>query len=344
MSTKSVRRLLAAVSASLLLLVTNVGVASAGAPVVRWEAANPGGIATSAGAVAWSPSPGATVATGLNDRWMRMRRASDGAQTLAILQPIRSGGVANLTFSTDGQYLAVGNQSGSGTFNVYRVTTGDLLGKLLATIDSTGILRFEPDAQLAPLAAGKLALWRTTELTVFSTTGSGYDKVTTARNLSPNGQLQTAATSKGSITIQRTSDGSPVRSFPGGTRPVFSPDSLFVAEWTSSPNQISVHRISDGAVTQKLVTPGGADGGVLLRYTSDGLRVVATGYLPFLKPDGTWDQKGVIRFWRLSGGAPVTFDQKTSLAVTTPVAFSPDGTRFLYGRYDGAFDVADTPA
>ena len=156
MFTWSVRRVFALVSASLLLLLTTAGVASAqGPPQVIWVAPNPGGLATSAGAVAWSPT-GDIVATGLLDRWMRVRSASDGDETFAILQPHRSGGVVNLTFSTDGKYLAVGNQSGTGTFNVYRVSSGAFLGTLVATVDSTGILRFAPDAQLAPSPAGSL--------------------------------------------------------------------------------------------------------------------------------------------------------------------------------------------
>ena len=111
------------------------------------------------------------------------------------------------------------------------------------------------------------------------------------------------------------------------------------------PNAIRVHRISDGAVVKTFVTPGGADGGVLPRFTPNGARVVGSGYLPFLKPDGTWDQKGVIRFWSMSDGALVkTYDQQTSLGVTTPVVFSPNGSKFLYGRYDGAFVAAVTPA
>jgi WD40 repeat protein len=343
MVTRWVRRVFALVSASLLVFATTAGIASAGPPSVVWLAPNPGMLATNASAAAWSPS-GATVATGLADRWMRIRQASNGTQTVAILQPHRSGGVANLTFSNDNRYLAVGNQSGTGSFRVYTVSNGTFLGTLVATIDPKGILSFAPDAQLAPTPAGNLTLWRTTEVTVFSVTGSGYDKVTTARNISPNGQLQTAATSKGTITIQRTSDGSLVRTLNGGTRPAFSPDSLMVAYWTASPNAIKVVRISDGVVLKTFNTPGGADGGVLVRFTPDGTRVVGSGYLPFLKPDGTWDQKGVIRFWNFSSGALLkTYDQQTSLGVTTPVVFKPGGGQFLYGRYDGAFVVATTP-
>ena len=337
------RRIFTLISASLLLLATAAGVASAGPPTIVWVQTNPGLLSTNAGAVAWSPSD-TTVATGLLDRWMRMRRAGDGVQTLAILQPHRSGGVINLTFSTGGAYLAVGNQSGTGTFNVYRVLDGAFLGTLVATIDSTGILRFAADAPLATTPAKDLSLWRTNDLTVFSVTGSGYDKITTARNLSPDGKYQTAATSKGAITIQQTSDGKVVGTLTGGTRPVFSPNSLLIADWTANPNRVTVRTIADGATVQRFETPGGADGGVLLRFSADSARVVASGYLPFLKPDGTWDQKGVIRFWRISDGALLkTYDQQTSLGVTTPVVFSPDGNQFLYGRYDGAFVVAKTP-
>jgi WD40 repeat protein len=342
MVTRWVRRIFALVSASLLLLLTTAGGAAAEAPIVLWVAPNPGMLATNASAAAWSPS-GTTVATGLADRWMRLRNAG-GTETVAILQPHRSGGVANLTFSNDSKYVAVGNQNGTGSFRIYTVSNGTFLGTLVATIDAMGILRFAPDAQLAGSPAGQ-AGWRTTEVTVFSVTGSGYDKVTTARNISPNGQLQTAATSKGAITIQRTLDGSIVRTLTSaGTRPAFSPDSSRIAYWTASPNAITVVRISDGAVLKTFNTPGGADGGVLPRFTPDGTRVVGSGYLPFLKPDGTWDQKGVIRFWNYSNGALLkTYDQQTSLGVTTPVVFKPGSGQFLYGRYDGAFVVATTP-
>jgi WD40 repeat protein len=343
MFTWSVRRVFALVSASLLFLLSTAGVASAQVPPGSWVATNPGGLATSAGAVAWSPT-GDIVATGLLDRWMRVRSASDGHEVFAILQPHRSGGVVNLTFSTDGKYLAVGNQSGTGTFRVYRVADGTFLGTLVATIDSMGILRFAPDAQLATSPAKDLTLWRTSEVTVFSTTGSGYDKITTARTLSPDGKLQTAATSKGTITVQQTSNGLPVRTLNNaGTRPAFSPDSSMIAEWTAA-NGTRVRRISDGALVRQF-GQGNADAGVLPRFTPNGARVVTSGYLPFLKPDGTWDQKGVIRFWRLSDNVLVkTYDQDTSLGVTTPVVFSPTGSNFLYGRYDGAFVAAVTPA
>jgi hypothetical protein len=61
--------------------------------------------------------------------------------------------------------------------------------------------------------------------------------------------------------------------------------------------------------------------------------------------DGLWQQKGVIRFWRVADGAlRHVYDARTDLGVTSPVAWSPDVSRFAYGTYEGTAVVARTPA
>jgi hypothetical protein len=61
--------------------------------------------------------------------------------------------------------------------------------------------------------------------------------------------------------------------------------------------------------------------------------------------DGLWQQKGVIRFWRVADGVlRNVYDARTGIGVTSPVAWSPDATRFAYGTYDGTAVVARTPA
>jgi hypothetical protein len=86
------------------------------------------------------------------------------------------------------------------------------------------------------------------------------------------------------------------------------------------------------------------EGVVAIRFTPDGNRLVTTGYLPFVNPDGLWDQKGVIRFWRVADGIlRQVYDARTGLGVTSPVAWSPDGTYFVYGTYEGTAVVARTP-
>ena len=82
-----------------------------------------------------------------------------------------------------------------------------------------------------------------------------------------------------------------------------------------------------------------------LRFTPDGTRLVTTGYLPFIDADGLWQQVGVIRFWRVADGAlRNSYHRRTGIAVTSPVAWSPDGARFAYGTYEGTVVVARTPA
>jgi hypothetical protein len=72
--------------------------------------------------------------------------------------------------------------------------------------------------------------------------------------------------------------------------------------------------------------------------------LVATGYDPYQDQNGLWQQKGFIRFFRVRDGAVLwNFDDQTDIAVTSPVAWSPDGTKFVYGLYDGAVAVARTP-
>jgi WD40 repeat protein len=286
------------------------------------------------------------VAVGSTDRWVRTRRSSDGALVYSVLQPHRSGGADQTIYSSDGVYLAVHNSSGGASYRVHRAADGAFLGLLTTTIAANNLVSFAPDAQLLAAAGGDgtLSRWRFDDFTVARTVGSGYDRVTTVFNFSPNGAYQSAA-SRGSITIQRRTDGSIVRVLAGGSVVAFSRDSTRIAAWAASPNRTTLRRISDGAVLMQF--PGAAvnEGVLAIRFTPDGTRLVTTGYLPFVDDQGLWQQEGVIRFWRVADGAlRQIYNEGTGLAVTSPVAWSPDATRFVYGTYEGTAVVARTPA
>jgi hypothetical protein len=93
--------------------------------------------------------------------------------------------------------------------------------------------------------------------------------------------------------------------------------------------------------------PGAAgnEGVGAIRFTPDSARLVTTGYLPYVDADGLWQQKGVIRFWRVADGAlRHVYDDGTDLAVTSPIAWSADASRFAYGTYSGTAVAALTPA
>jgi dipeptidyl aminopeptidase/acylaminoacyl peptidase len=85
------------------------------------------------------------------------------------------------------------------------------------------------------------------------------------------------------------------------------------------------------------------EGVAALRFTPDGARLATTGYLPYVDSDGLWQQVGTIRFWRLADGALRNDFHVHTVAVTSPVAWSPDSSRFAYGTYEGAAVVARTP-
>jgi WD40 repeat protein len=320
------------------------------APQVVWSVPTPSLLSNSIQGVAWAPGSIARVAVGSTDRWVRTRQASNGALVYSVLQPHRSGSAEQVVYSTDGVFISVHN-SNRGGYRVHRASDGVFLGTLTVTIEPNGIVRFAPDATLLAATGGDgtLSRWRIANFTVVRVVGSGYDKIATSFNFSPDNALQAAA-SQGTITIQRRSDGATVRLLTGGatrgTTPMqFSPDSTRLAAWASNPNETALWRISDGAVVMRFPNASSQEGVAALRFSPGGTRLVTTGYRPFVASDGTMDQVGVIRFWRVSDGASRhTFEARTGLAVTSPVAWSPDFTRFAYGTYEGTATVAVVPA
>ena len=317
-----------------------------GAPDVVWEEVTPSGLANSIQGVGWSPSASGNVAVGSTDRWMRTRNATNGALIYSVLQPIRSGGANQTIYSIDGGFLAVHNSSGGLGYRVHRAQDGVFLGTLTVTVGGDGLIRFASDTNLLAAVGGDgtLSRWRFENFTVSFTVGSGYHVTNTTFNFSPDGLLQSAA-SQGAITIRQRSDGQIVRVLNGATPVAFTPDSTRLAAWSNGPNRVTLWRISDGAMLTNFPSSATNEGIGAIRFTLDGAHMVTTGYLPYLDDGGLWQQKGVIRFWRVSDGSlRQTYDARTGIAVTSPIAWSPDGTRFAYGTYEGTAVVARTPA
>lgn len=322
-----------------------------GSPDLVWELPTPSGLGNSIQGVGWSPGTSARVAFASTDRWVRTRQASDGALVYSVLQPHRSGGADQAIYSTDGLYLAVHNRSGGLGYRVHRSADGVFLGQLTVTLDASGLIRFAADAQLIGAVGGDgtLSRWRIADFTVVVTVGTGYDRTTTVFNFSPDGVYQSGA-SGGSITIRKRSDATIVRVLAGGATAgaavtAFAPDSKRLAAFAPSPNQTTLWRIADGVVLIRFPGAAPEEGVTAIRFTPDGLRLVTTGYLPFVDAGGLWQQKGVIRFWRVADGVlRRTYDTHTDLGVTSAIAWSPDATRFTYGTYQGTAVVARTPA
>jgi WD40 repeat protein len=308
-------------------------------------------LANSIQGVGWSPSVSGLVAFGSTDRWLRTRQADNGALVYSVLQPHRSGNADQAIYSSDGAFLAVHNSSGGLGYRVHRAADGVFLGTLAATVGGDGLVRFAPDTNLLAVVGGDgtLSRWRFENFTVSVTVGSGYDRTNTTFNFSADGRLQSAA-SQGTITIRQRSDGQVVRRLNGGlaqgsTPVAFTPDSTRLAAWNDKPNRVTLWRISDGIALMNFAGSATNEGVGAIRFTPDGAHLVSTGYLPWVDADGLWQQKGVIRFWRVSDGTlRHVYDTRTGLAVTSPIAWSPDATRFAYGTYEGTAVAARTPA
>jgi WD40 repeat protein len=322
-----------------------------GSPDIVWEALTSSGIANSTQGVGWSPSTSGTVSFGSTDRWLRIRQADNGVLLYSVLQPHRSGSANQTIYSTDGAFIAVHNSSGGLGYRVHRAPDGVFLGLLTVTIDANGVVQFAPDTQLMAAVGGDgtLSRWRFNDFTVVLTVGSGYEFTNTTFNFSPNGVLQSVA-KEGTIAIRRRSDGSAVRvltgGLPQGVTPVaFTPDSTGIAAWSKTPNRVTLWRISDGVVLKTFSGTAPEEGVGAIRFTPNGVGMVTTGFLPFVDGSGLWQQKGLIRFWRVADGAlRQSYDAHTGNGVTSPVAWSPDSTRFAYGTYEGTAVLANTPS
>ena len=322
-----------------------------GAPDVVWEAVTLNTLANSIQGVGWSPSVSGNVAFGSTDRWLRTRQSDNGALVYSVLQPHRSGSANQTIYSVDGTFIAVHNSSDGLGYRVHRAVDGVFLGVLAVTVGGDGIVRFAPDTNLLAAVGGDgtLSRWRIDNFTVSVTVGSGYDRTNTTFNVSPDALLQSAA-GQGTITIRQRSNGQVIRLLKGGlaqgsTPVAFTADSTRIAAWSENPSQVTLWRIADGVVLMNFAGSATNEGVGAVRFTPDGTHMVTTGYLPFVDGDGLWQQKGIIRFWRVSDGTlRQVYDARTGIGVTSPVAWSPDGARFAYGTYEGTAVVARIPS
>ena len=319
-------------------------------PAVIWEVPNPNGLANSIVGVGWAPGSSGQVAMGSTDRWLRTRQAATGQLIYSILGPQHSRGGDQTLYSTDGVFLVVHNLNKGLDYRVYRAADGVFLGTIVVTIGETGLVQFTPDAQLvSSMPKGDIMRnWRIDQFTVIFSTGVGYQITTTAINFSPNGSMQVSA-SEGNVNIQSRKSGKIIGSFSAGgehgaTPMAVTPDSTAIAIWDGDSNATTLRRIPDGAVLMQFPDAVFNEGISAIRFTPDGTRMVTTGYLPFETSNG-WEQKGIVRFWRVSDGAMrQQFDQHTGIAVTSAIAWSPDTSQFIYGTYDGSVVAALTPA
>jgi WD40 repeat protein len=323
-------RWLATFTVILVLSASSTRISAQGAPKIVWS--QPGHTAK-VSTVKFSPD-GTLLASGGADNNVRFWHAGNGVPVRTLRQPF--GGVNTVAFSPNGAVIAVGTAAFNQNLNIWRVADGALLfGRISAHANGTTGVAYSPDGQF--LATGgrdrTTKIWAAGNMTLLRTLNDGSRVLALA--YAPNGSV-IASGAQSSIHIWRVSDGALLRTINPGTSGMFavaiSPDSTLVA--ANSGNGIGLWNMATGTLVHELPTP--TDTTPTFTAFSPDNQILLTGNDALVYPN----ESGVIRFWRVSDGALLKFyDQQTGPAGVS-VAWSPSGSAFAYGRYDGLVAVA----
>lgn len=227
---------------------------------------------------------------------------------------------------------------------VWNAADGSLIRNTQITINcgASSAVAVAPHQQTFAAGGCPPTIYNVSDGSVIRTIGSGSPV-----SYSPDGQIL-ATISFENIFLWNVTDGSLIQTLSGSTDEyvasesgaAFSPDGqtmavIYRARNAGGPNShIKLFRVSDGAVLQDFGTFNSIFGGSVA-FSPDGNTVIGTGY------DAT------VRIWRVSDGTLLqTYDQETNSGIQSrlfQVAYSPDGSRFAYGRFDATVVMARNP-
>jgi WD40 repeat protein len=252
---------------------------------------------------------------GLNGGFLRMINAATSVRAMAV--------------SPDGQLIAL--PGANHTVKIYHTADGTLVQTLVGhTQDITG-LAFSHDGSL--LASGAffdgnndvIKLWNISNWTlVRNLSGPFLFGPFMAINFSANDAL-ISATCEGVPAVWHVSDGSFIRTFPVSGLTRFSPDGTLLA---IASNPVHIYRTSDWMQVAVL-----SDQNQSLAFTPDSHYLAVGG-------------QSQLQFWRVSDWTLQRFyDQELGYPGqgVTSLAFSPDASRFAYGRTDAVVALATNP-
>ena len=292
--------------------------------------------------LAFSPD-GQTLASGAEDRTVRLWRVSDGAMINAMEG--HTAAVSDVAFSPDGQTLA--SASEDFTVRLWRVSDGALLRTFQ---HPTGVLSvsFSPDGQF--LASGaldrNLRLWRVKDGQLLSVLP--HQAPVLDVTFAPDGQtLASSEATSGAVRLWRVSDGSLLRVWTGHNSDVtsiaFSPDGHILASAGGKDNTVRLWKPDDGSPLRVLSHPSGVssvafapDGKILASSSSDNtlrlwrvsdgsLLVMLSENAPASTPAPPPQTPGVAIKAQVHGALPGTHPQQPVLSGRA-LAFSSSGT------------------
>jgi WD40 repeat protein len=310
--------------------------------------------------------PDASYVEGGDDSIQRLR-PSDGVE-LAHFAGVR-GGALGVGFSADSRRFVVAT---SNTTQVWRVADGTIehtfnspAGSAVFSSDGTRVVTAEGgpvriwsvpgytlertldaqagqavisvDGTLIGTAGGTTAkLWRVSDGAPLWSRPSNAGGIASVA-LSPDGQVLAAGCAGSVVRLWSTTDGVLLRSITGNNAVdsiAFSPDGTTIAVGEQAfGNNLKLYRTSDGGLVRSFAGSQGFQT-QSLAFTPDGSMIVFSSGAHF------------IQFWRIADGTLARGYGKeygSGYFPTMPIAVSPDGRYFGYGRQDHVVVMARNP-
>ncbi len=292
------------------------------------------------GKVAYSPV-GSLLAAAQTDGSIALLNPVDGT-LIRTINSLRSG-VACLSFSADGQWLAAG---GWKTINLWRVSDGMLL-RTFTVPEAVNCVAFSPDGSTLAAGSGSeneftygrqdstVRLWQMSD-GMLRHTLTGLATFNRSVAFSPDGQTLVVGGERldagwhrtGTLQLWRVSDGALLRTLPPQAQCVngvaYQPDGLAVVS-ASIDGYINFWQVSDGTLLRQFTAGGRTKA---LAVSADGQHLAA-------------GSESRIKLWRMSDGTLMqTLTGGTNFV--SALAFSPNGQFLAAGNDDFSLTLWQT--
>jgi WD40 repeat protein len=229
------------------------------------------------------------------------------------------------------------------TISLWSVTNANRLFLLGDHTNGTHNISMSPDGQYVVTGGrldGEINVWHIPDMVMVSSfpdsnpSGGGYRKIKDVA-YSRDGTFVADSDISG-IDFFDPFSGALLRSIPVGMEAysiAISPDGTLIAGAFAGDRTVKIFRTADGALVRTLTIEDPAFDFPQVAFSPSGT-AIAAGY------NTGWDA-GAIKFWRVSDGEVLSYEQKSGAIIS--LAFAPKGNRYAYTQFDGQIVMAAAP-